>query len=134
MISALNLLPSSHNLTVSHVDRARVWRTSQITPMGGRVIFERLSCNDDDNDDDSITTTNAVPNVEKPVEQSVYVRINVNDGIVALPGCLNNGPGHSCPLGIFMDIVRKRGHDVGDFREACGLGADKPDHITFLHQ
>ncbi len=62
-----------------------------------------------------------------------FVRINVNDGIVALPGCFS-GPGSSCPLEGFVSHVRRRGEEVGDFRKLCGLGEDAPNRITFLPQ
>lgn len=119
MIAALNLLPSESHLPITHVDRNRTWRTSQVTPMGGRIIFERLVCG---------KSSSAAGTVK-----DAYVRINVNDGIVALPGC-DSGPGHSCPLSKFLERVKRRGEEVGDFREVCGLGPDSPDRITFLHQ
>ncbi|KAI9787880.1 MAG: acid phosphatase pho5 [Peltula sp. TS41687] len=123
MIAALQLFPSSHDLPVTHVDRNRTWRTSQLTPMGGRVIFERLSCR----------STSTSHRHQDKQDNNIYVRINVNDGIVALPGC-DGGPGKSCPLGDFANLVRKRGEEVGDFRQVCGLGPDAADRITFLHQ
>lgn len=124
MIAALQLFPYSHDLPVTHLDRTRAWRTSQLTPMGGRVIFERLSCT-------SAARTNDRNGNDH--DKSVYVRINVNDGIVALPGC-DSGPGKSCPLEEFLELVSKRGEEVGDFRQVCGLSSDAADRITFLHQ
>jgi acid phosphatase len=83
--------------------------------MGGRTIFERLACRTSDSD------------------SQIFVRINVNDGIVALPGC-EQGPGSSCPLADFQARIAARGAELGDFREKCGLDMHAPDRITFLRQ
>lgn len=128
MIAALRLFPSSHDLPITHLDRTRTWRTSQLTPMGGRIIFERLRCTST-----STGNTNNPNNENTNQHRNIYVRINVNDGIVALPGC-ETGPGKSCPLEDFLELVSKRGEEVGDFRQVCDLGPDAADRITFLHQ
>lgn len=117
MLAALDLFHDDEPLPVTHEAKDRAWRTSQITQMGGRVTFERLSCAD-----------------SSTQKSSQFVRININDGIVAMPGC-ESGPGRSCPLGEFLEGIRWRGEELGDFRKVCGLtGADVPDRITFLHQ
>ena len=85
--------------------------------MGGRTIFEMLSCKAQ----------------EEPGTSSKYVRININDGITAIPGC-DKGPGSSCPLEEFAARTKRKGEDVGDFRKRCGLGEDAAQKITFLHQ
>lgn len=84
--------------------------------MGGRIVFERMTCSPTKNKNGGI-----------------FVRFNVNDGIVALPGC-QSGPGHSCPLDHFMEHVKERGVLGGDFREVCGLGSEVADRPTFLKQ
>jgi acid phosphatase len=121
MLSALRLFPDREDLPTTHVARERAWRTSQIAPMGGRIIFERLQC-----------SSLAAKADAKPSEE-VFVRINVNDGIVPFGNC-DSGPGRSCPLAHFLDTVRARGSAIGEFRSMCGLASDAPDRITFLHQ
>lgn len=100
--------------------------------MGGRLIFERLTCSAE-----PYCWSNApfYPNHVYCEEQEdeVYVRLNVNDGIMAIPGCAS-GPGHSCPLDEFLYHVAKRGSEIDEFRYLCGLPQDAPDRITFLHQ
>ena len=100
--------------------------------MGGRVILERLACPASQN-----CWSNApfYPNHVycDPVRDDYFVRINVNDGIMALPGC-ESGPGRSCPLDEFEERIKRRGEELGDFRNVCGLGNDAKDRITFLHQ
>ncbi len=148
MISALDLFPSSTNLSINHVDNERSWRTSQITPMGGRIIFERLLCpspspllSSSSPASSSTSTSNRASNPTNHYSQhdeddegnKVFIRINVNDGIVAIPTC-HSGPGSSCPLDALLEMVHRRGKGVGNFREVCRLGEDAADRITFLHQ
>ncbi|KAI9670912.1 MAG: acid phosphatase pho5 [Caeruleum heppii] len=110
MLAALNLFPDSEDLPVTHVLDNRTWRTSQIVPMGGRVIFERLTC--PSSSSSSLSSSSTTSSTSK----NTYIRINVNDGIVALPQC-DSGPGKSCPLNEFLEVVRRRGEEVGDFGE-----------------
>lgn len=100
--------------------------------MGGRVIFERLSCQS--HNSPALDKRAQYPfRGEEFTETKEFIRININDGIVALPTC-SSGPGSSCPLEEFLGLVRTRGTHIGDFREICGLGPDAAARITFLHQ
>lgn len=116
MLAALGLFDDAEHLPVTKIAKDRKWKTSQITPMGGRILFERLRCS-----------------VKGSEQKEVYVRLNVNDGIVALDGCID-GPGSSCPLNGFLEHVRTRGEIGGDFKTTCGLAEGAPDRLTFLRQ
>lgn len=119
MLAAFDLFHDEEDLPVTHRADNRAWKTSQVTPMGGRVILERLSC------------PSAASGRSSSTED--YVRVNINDGIVPVPDC-DSGPGRSCALPKFVEKIKNRGVELGDFREKCGLGDDMPDRITFLHQ
>lgn len=152
MLAALDIMPSPSLLPVTHRQKSRKWRTSDVVPMGGRIIFERLTCLPEIGNPDHQAVTKqkhhhprhiVEDSQQLPLQQSqddspaqngTFVRININDGIVALPNCSNSGPGSSCPLEEFLAHLRRRGEEVGDFRELCGLGPETPDRITFLHQ
>lgn len=148
MLAALDIMHSTSLLPVTHRPAFRKWRTSQVVPMSGRIVFERLTCSPDDistRASAAFTSKHHKHRENRPgldqaslqefgTEIGTFVRININDGIVALPGCSNSGPGSSCPLDEFLAHVRSRGEEVGDFRELCGLGPDAPGRITFLHQ
>ncbi|KAF2830200.1 phosphoglycerate mutase-like protein [Ophiobolus disseminans] len=116
MITALDIINDEVHLPITHIEHQRKWRKSQVCPMGGRIIFELLSCR-----------KKGVDGEEK------FVRLNINDGITALPDC-QSGPGRSCPLGQFAARTKRRGEEVGDFRQLCGVDADQAEGITFLHQ
>lgn len=110
MLTALSLFEDAKDLPVDRIKEDRQWKTSQVTPMGGRILFERMTC-----------------------PTGLYVRFNVNDGIVPLKGC-DDGPGSSCALDAFAEYVKARGQAAGDFRKICGLGKDAPRALTFLRQ
>jgi acid phosphatase len=112
VLSALRILRDDESLPTTHVKHDRGWKSSRLTPMGGRIIFERLRCADR--------------------TDGSFVRININDGVVPIPGC-NVGSG-LCPLDQFVTRLRRHQESVGDFRNVCGLTDDMPGHITFLHQ
>lgn len=108
-------------LPITHIATDRIWRTSQVMPMGGRITFEKLTCS-------------AEPGTagSEPVADQ-YVRVNINDGIVPLLDC-NSGPGSSCPLADFVERTRLRGVEFGDFETVCGMEKDAKKRITFLRQ
>lgn len=132
LLAALDLFPQSPDLPTTHVLANRTWRTSQVTPMGGRIIFERLACPVRQN---CWSNAPLYPNHVycEPPKDDFFVRVNVNDAIVAIPGC-NEGPGRSCALEDFARRAKKRGDEIGDFGTICGLSEDAAKRITFLHQ
>lgn len=118
-LAALEIFKDSKHdpdLPTSHLVADRVWRTSSVLPMGGRITLERLTCSPSTSPDDA----------------GPFIRVNVNDGIVPLPYC-NSGPGKSCPLQQFAEYVQQRSAEVGEFGDACGIDGDA-GHIKFLHQ
>ncbi|KAF1834517.1 3-phytase B precursor [Decorospora gaudefroyi] len=116
MITALDVINDKEHLPITHIPHDRKWRKSQVSPMGGRIIFELLSCS-----------------VKESSGNQKFVRLNINDGITAIPGC-ESGPGKSCPLEEFAARTEKKGEEVGDFRELCGLSDDAAKSIAFLRQ
>lgn len=132
MIAALNLFPQKPDLPATHVLQNRAWRTSSVVPMGGRIILERLSRPMPRN---CWYESPMYPNHVHcdPQVYQYFVRVNVNDGIVTIPGC-DDGPGGSCPLDAYIERIKERGADAGDFRKVCGLKEDAPKSISFLHQ
>ncbi|KAJ4313460.1 hypothetical protein N0V94_006947 [Neodidymelliopsis sp. IMI 364377] len=86
MLTALDIITDMHHLPPTHIPSSRKWRKSQVSPMGGRVIFELLACNP----------------LQAENTKRKFVRVNINDGITALHDC-RSGPGESCPLGEFRE-------------------------------
>lgn len=116
MISALDVINDEQHLPITHIPHDRKWRKSQVSPMGGRIIFELLSCKTSGNN---------------PEEK--FVRLNINDGITAIPDC-HSGPGKSCPLKEFAARTKRKGEELQEFKALCGLDDDATEKITFLRQ
>ena len=92
----------------------RSYKTTDITPMGGRIIFERLRC-------------------DQSGASDIFVRLNINDGIIPV-GYKATGPGNSTRLSDFKEVLLHRAKLAGDFKETCGLGEEAATRITFLRQ
>ncbi|KAE8845886.1 hypothetical protein PTNB73_01867 [Pyrenophora teres f. teres] len=122
MLAALDIINDPHPLPLTHIPHDRKWRKSQVSPMGGRIIFELLSC--------SINT----PTTSASTPKERFVRLNINDGITAIPDC-NSGPGQSCSLAQFAERTKRKGEEQReDFRSLCGLDEGSAERITFLKQ
>lgn len=127
MITALDVINDPH-LPTTHILHHRRWRKSQVSPMGGRVILELLACEDTERreDPDRREDTEGREDSERKEDTpqpSKFIRLNINDGITALPDC-RSGPGASCPLADFVARTQRKGREVGDFAEVCGLDVD----------
>ncbi|EXJ86519.1 hypothetical protein A1O3_03470 [Capronia epimyces CBS 606.96] len=97
----------------------RRWKTSDVVPMGGRLVLERIACG---------TKFQASP-------KEHFIRLFVNDGLMRFPGLPSiNKIKHAVRLADFQKFVASRKDFFGDFRQVCNLSQDAPDKITFLHQ
>lgn len=96
----------------------RRWRTSDVVPMGGRLVFEKITCDN----------TGLGRNLRRS-----YVRLFINDGVVDLENSAV-GAGLSMAAGMtqWTDMVHKKGQQFGDFGQVCGLPRAAPHEISFL--
>jgi acid phosphatase len=125
MITALDVINDPQHLPVTHIAHARKWRKSQVSPMGGRIILEVLSC--------KANTERGEEQNERSSMQDRFVRLNINDGITPLPSC-TSGPGQSCPLFHFVARTKQRGEEIGSFKTLCKLDNTDTAGISFLQQ
>ncbi|KAF4317710.1 hypothetical protein JM18_007075 [Phytophthora kernoviae] len=77
------------------INATRNFRSSRVISMGSRLVTERITCGSDS-----------------------YVRFNINEQVVPLPGC-QSGPGVTCPLNEFVEYMKTRKTQVGDFVTEC---------------
>ncbi|KAK9446667.1 histidine phosphatase superfamily [Limtongia smithiae] len=118
LISALGLFSEAAPLPVSHLVPDRSWKLSTVVPMGGRIVFERISCAN------SITA-----------DRDIGVRLLVNDAVTRVPGCEHATlRGEICPLQEYIDIVDRKGQQVGGFEEACGLDSEQRRRPSFFEK
>jgi acid phosphatase len=135
LLAALDLFPQDPHLPTTHVQHDRAWRLSDVTPMHGRIALERMTCAVENKCWSNPIYPNHVYCNEYSGHDTLetFVRIDVNDAILPMPGCVS-GPGGSCPLEEFAERVSKRGKELTSFKEMCGNGEDGEEGIKFLHQ
>jgi len=119
-LGILNEDGSVQTLPADRRKRERNWRTSDIVPMGGRTIFERIICDED-----------AAPYLAG----NTYIKLSINDGVMEnFTGSGERSNRLGTRLDDFQRFVQVKAKEFGDFRDVCGLSADAPPKITFLHQ
>jgi acid phosphatase len=87
---------------------SRKYVSSRITPMRGTVALERLACGGER-----------------------YVRIRLNDAVYPVPSC-KSGPGKSCPLEDYVELVNERVAEAGSFKERCNATASGEGGESFF--
>lgn len=104
----LGLFDDGRDLPNDHIAFNSLFKSSQIVPMGARLVIERLRDEEDDQ----------------------YVRIKVGDSVIPLSGC-TSGPGFSCALDLFIDRVNDNLGNV-TYIETCHPDEDLPQNLTFF--
>lgn len=104
ILGSLNLFVPKNGMPYHSRDDNCPFKISQIVPMLGNLILERITC-----------------------DGEVYVRLNLNDAYVPIPDC-QSGPGKSCPLNEYEKYI-----DVHyrSFSEECGTKDGKSKYLTF---
>lgn len=110
--TALGIFEPDYDLSLNEVEFGSIFRSSEIAPMGGRIITERLDCMD--------VLTN---------ETDAFVRVIVNDAVIPIPGC-QDGPGFTCSLDGYKKNFEQRLGDTS-YVEACGVNKTYPQHSSF---
>lgn len=86
--------------------------------MRGTITFERLNCG----------------------STGKFVRIKLDDAVYPVSSC-QSGPGRSCPLLQYQQLVTNKSAAAGDFEVSCGIantsvvpiGQDKTTFLTDLN-
>lgn len=101
LATAIGVFDTTGPLPANKIQSNRLFISSRINPMAGRIAFERMTC-----------TSQSKP--------GTYVRIRVNDAVYPLKEC-QGGPGKMCPLAQFGQVVKAKVDKAGDFMTRCGL-------------
>ncbi|EKG22508.1 Histidine phosphatase superfamily clade-2 [Macrophomina phaseolina MS6] len=76
----------------------RTFRASSFVTMRGTVGFERLNCG----------------------STGTFLRVKLNDVVYPVSGC-DGGPGRSCELEAYGELIERKLEAVGGFREVCNV-------------
>uniref|UniRef100_A0A060SXK2 ARAD1A10054p n=1 Tax=Blastobotrys adeninivorans TaxID=409370 RepID=A0A060SXK2_BLAAD len=113
ILYALGLLVPERPLPKDYIDWTSPYKISDIMPMGGHLVLERLACN----------ATAKYP-------KGSYVRAVLNEAVVPFNEC-QNGPGFSCPLSNYTELVGGRAQAL-DYVSTCDVPTDYPQHLLFF--
>lgn len=102
LVAASGIFDDEPDLPGNYSREDRKFRASRVTPMRGTIAFERLSC----------------PAAAANGTAEAYVRLLLNDVVYPVAGCAD-GPGSSCLLSKYQDMVQAKLDAVGDFKEFC---------------
>ena len=97
IVAGTGVFESQEPLPIDRLLTDRIYKASNISPMRGTVGFERLNCGSD----------------------GLFVRIKFNDAVYPVAKC-QTGPGKSCPLADYRDLIDKKSAAFGDWQQRCG--------------
>lgn len=103
--TALGIFNSSslavEEFPTDHINWVRAWRMSDLIPFLGHVGMEKMTCD------------------ERPGRKGDYIRVIANTAPRPIPWC-QDGPGASCSMDKFVEIMAKGSSKYGDFHKVCG--------------
>ncbi|KAF2154966.1 multiple inositol polyphosphate phosphatase [Myriangium duriaei CBS 260.36] len=99
LVSITGIFDQQRPLSATSRNDSRIYISSNITPMRGTIAFERLNCG-----------------------SNINVRIRLNDAVFPVPSC-TSGPGKSCPLSQYQQLVDSKWKTGGSFGSVCNLTA-----------
>lgn len=144
-IKAFLGLDAAPQTNLSQVQADSGYHISDVMPMAGRLVLERLVCTGEETDKTRFANANppafngsyVSSNVSRPSNatdagdgKSYYVRVVSNDAVVPINDCLS-GPGYSCPLQEYSDYIDRR--LVGrEYSQVCNLTESAPKYLDFF--
>lgn len=99
LASEIGVFDGEAQLPATHVPQNRLFRTSNFVTMRGTISFERLNCWGQN-----------------------FIRLRLNDVVYPVVSC-QSGPGKSCPLSQYQELIEKKVQQAGDFEKMCNITA-----------
>lgn len=94
------------DLSTRNIDFARFFKTSELVPMGARIVIERYTIND-----------------------AKYIRVLINDAVIPIPEC-QNGPFFTCKLARLRKILSQK-MKTNNFVDKCRITEERPQSLSF---
>jgi acid phosphatase len=106
LATATGVFESQPALSGSQKDDSRLFIASHFVSMRGTVAFERMNC--------------AVKKCDGSPTNGTFVRILFNDAVYTHPRC-HSGPGGSCLLKEYAEIVQQKYNLTGNWAKNCNV-------------
>ncbi|KAF2237121.1 acid phosphatase PHO12 precursor [Viridothelium virens] len=120
LVSEIGVFDGEFSLPPNRIPDGQRYVASRYVTMRGTIGFERLNCR--------VNAT--VSSHGSQGAQQQYVRVLLNDIVYPVIGCAD-GPGRSCELEKYVQIVKEKQMQAGEFNTVCGFG-NGTDVTTFL--
>ena len=121
LVSEIGVFDGEPPLPPNKIPEGQKYVANRYVTMRGTIGFERLSCGFSDN---------ATSSAEQGEKSQQYVRVILNDVVYPVAGC-DDGPGRSCELERYAQIIAEKQRQAGNFNTVCGFG-NGTDVTTFL--
>lgn len=119
LAAGLGVFDDQPDLPSTHILHNRTYRSTNVNPMRGTINFERMNCGRD----------------EQGEGGELFMRIKLNDAVYPVAHC-QSGPGRSCPLGEYQELIEGKLEAFGGWFEECGVPEGTPKGVeaenTFL--
>ena len=122
LVSQIGVFDEEEPLPPDRIPEAQRYVASRYVTMRGTIGFERLSCG-------AVDVSASADEGSRGKQQ--YVRVVLNDVVYPVVGC-DDGPGRSCELERYAQIVEEKQKQAGDFNAICGFrnGAHATTFLT----
>lgn len=111
LMAAVGIFDDQAPLSGTTMDPERKFKASILTPMRGTIAFERITCK-------SSPPVDACGAAFSTKDS--YMRILLNDVVYPVVDCAS-GPGSSCPLAQYQEIVKGKVQEAGSFTKLCNM-------------
>lgn len=111
VLAAIGLFTPKEDLPVDRLPFTYDYHSGDFVPMGGHLVFERMTCNQTANN-----------------EKGVYVRAVVNEAVIPFEEC-SSGPEFSCSLSNYTTYLNSK---LKDFNAVCKTPSSYPQELTFF--
>ncbi|QPG73954.1 hypothetical protein FOA43_001269 [Brettanomyces nanus] len=109
-MNALGILDhQERKLPIGRIEFSRFFKTSELVPMGARIVLERLTH-------------------EKTQEK--YVRVIINDAVIPLKSC-QDGPSFTCKLSTLNRLFYEKLSEQQTFGDKCNVDKKYPQYLKF---
>ncbi|OAL24112.1 hypothetical protein AYO20_10724 [Fonsecaea nubica] len=109
LVSQIGVFDDQEALPSDNIPKNQRYISSRYVTMRGTVGFERLTC--------------TAASEKNNQSASQFLRVILNDVVYPVVGC-DSGPGSSCPLAQYADLVAQKQTQAGTFVDAC-FGANQ---------
>jgi len=97
LAAEIGIFDNEAQLPATYVSPNRLFRTSNFVTMRGTISFETLNC-----------------------ASEKFIRVRLNDAVYPVVSC-QSGPGRSCPLQQYLQLIEHKLQNAGDFQTICNI-------------